>query len=71
MNCVYDMHFIPIFNITVMDCQDLQNEEIATLVAYCIASDCEKGRRRFQEEFGKEAPQLKTIKNWCKKLKKH
>ena len=51
-----------------MNCQDLENEEIATLVAYCIASDCGKGRRRFQEEFGK-AFQSRTIRNWCKKFK--
>lgn len=48
---------------------DLENEEIATLVAYSIASDCEKGKRRFEEEYGKEAPQSRTIRNWCKKFK--
>ena len=52
-----------------MNCQDLENEEIARLVAYCIASDCEKGRRCFQEEFGKEASQSRTIRKWCKKIK--
>ena len=54
-----------------MNCQDLENEEIATLVSYCIALDCGKGRRRFQKEFGKEAFQSRTIRNWCKNLKKH
>ena len=52
-----------------MNFQGLEKEEIATLVAYSIASDCEKGRRRFQEEFGKEAPQSRTIRNWCMKFK--
>ena len=32
------------------------------------ASDCGKGRRCFQEEFGK-AFQSRTIRNWCKKFK--
>ena len=40
------------------------NEEIAKLVSYAIATDCEKGRRRFEEEFEKEAPPSRTVRAW-------
>lgn len=40
------------------------NEEIGKIVAYAIASDCEKGRRRFEAEFHKEAPPARTVRDW-------
>ena len=41
------------------------NEEIAKLVSYAIALDnCEAARRRFQVEFEKEAPPIRTVRDW-------
>lgn len=39
-------------------------EEIAKIVSYSIALDCEKGCRRFQEEFNKEPPPVRTVREW-------
>lgn len=44
------------------------NEEIAKLVSYSIATDCEKGRHRFEEEFNKEPPPVRTVREWKKRF---
>ena len=44
------------------------NEEIAKLVSYSIATNCEKGRRQFEEEFNKEPPLVRTVKEWKKRF---
>lgn len=47
----------------VMD--DYTNEEIATAVSYAIAfENCEEALRRFKEKFGKNGPQVRTLRKW-------
>ena len=48
----------------VMNYPGFSNAEIATIVGYSIATDCEKARRRFFEENNKEAPPSRTIRHW-------
>ena len=48
--------------------KDFSNEEIASVVGYAISDDCEKACRRFEEEFGKEAPPSRTVRDWKKRF---
>lgn len=44
---------------------DFTNEEVATVVSYAIAFDnCEEALRRFKSKFGKEGPQVRTLRKW-------
>lgn len=48
----------------LMNYPGFTNAEIATVVGYSIATDCEKARRRFFAENNKEAPPARTIRHW-------
>ena len=43
---------------------EYSNEQIAKVVAYAVSQDCEKARRRFQDEYNMEPPPVRTIRNW-------
>ena len=52
-----------------MNYPEFTNNEIATVVSFAIASYPEAARRRFKEEFGKDAPPRTTIVGWMKRFK--
>ena len=47
--------------------RDLTNTEIAKLEAYSVTFDCEKAKHMFEEEFNKESPPSRTLRDWKKR----
>lgn len=53
----------------LMNYPGYSNEEIAKIVSYAISYDnCEQARRRYAEEYNKEAPPVRTIRDWKKRF---
>lgn len=56
-------------NEMLMNYQGYSNEEIAKIVSYAISYDnCEQARRRYTDEYNKEAPPVRTIRDWRKRF---
>ena len=51
-----------------MEYQELNNYEISAIVSYSIAFNCEEARRRFAEEFDKDPPPVRTLRDWKKRF---
>ena len=52
-----------------MDYEGYENHEIATVVSYAITfENCEEARRQFQKKFNKDAPPVRTIREWRKRF---
>ena len=51
-----------------MEYQELNNCEISAIVSYSIAFNCEEARRRFAEEFDKNPPPVRTLRDWKKRF---
>ena len=50
---------------SLLNYPDFTNTEIAKLVSYAIPDDnCVSPRKRFEIEFGKEAPPIRTLRDW-------
>lgn len=47
-----------------MEYKDLTTAEIATVVSFSITYNCEKARRLFTEQFNKEPPPARTLRDW-------
>ena len=45
-----------------------ENEEIAKIVSYAIATNREEARRRYSLEYHKDAPPVRTIRDWKKRF---
>ena len=56
-------------NEMLMNYQGYSNEEIAKIVSYAISYDnCEQARRCYTDEYNKEAPPLRTIRDLKKRF---
>jgi hypothetical protein len=60
----YIIYPVDCFQIFVMDYKDLTNEEIATVVAFSVAFNCEEARRMFTSKFNKDPPPARTLRDW-------
>ena len=47
-----------------MEYRDYDNEEIATIVSFSIAFNCEEARRLFKDKFKKDPPPVRTLRDW-------
>ena len=47
-----------------MEYKNLTTTEIATVVSFSISYNCEKARRLFFEQFNKEPPPARTLRDW-------
>ena len=47
-----------------MNYRDFTNCEIATIVSYSVTYDCEKARRMFEDNFNKQPPPARTLRDW-------
>ena len=47
-----------------MNYRDFTNVEIATIVSYSVTYDCEKARRMFEDNFNKQPPPARTLRDW-------
>ena len=48
---------------------DFTNEEVATVVCYAVDfENCEETLRQFKSKFGKEGPQVRTLRKWCQRF---
>lgn len=47
-----------------MNYRDFTHVEIATIVSYSVTYDCEKARRMFEENFNKQPPPARTLRDW-------
>ena len=56
-------------NEIIMNYPGYSNEEIDKIVSYAISYDnCEQARRRYTEEYNKESPPVRTIRDWKKRF---
>ena len=47
-----------------MNYRDCTNAEIATIVSYSVTYDCEKARWMFEDNFNKQPPPARTLRDW-------
>ena len=47
-----------------MNYRDFTKVEIATIVSYSVTYDWEKARRMFEDNFNKEPPPARTLRDW-------
>ena len=50
--------------LTKMGYHDFTNCKIALIVSFAITFNCEEGRRLFLEQFEKEPPPVRTLRDW-------